>query len=111
MSAPEKKKSNLLGDMSPWEEILVLKIGLIAGATVAGSIFTAATWHKILHWLVDHDALVPAKESPLVEIPAGNGVGLDATRTALAIAVVVFLLISSVAAVRHRAEQRRRELL
>lgn len=110
MAAPQKNPSPF-GDMSPGEEILLFKLGLIAGVTVAGSIFTAATWHKVVRWLVDHDVLVPAKASPIVEIPAGNGAGLDSGRIALLVAAVVFLIISSIAAMRHRAEQRRRELL
>lgn len=109
MSTPQK--SNPFGEMSPGEEILLLKLGLIAGVTVAGSIFTAATWHKVVRWLVDHEVLVPAEAAPLIEFPASQGAGLDAGRTALAVAAVVFLVISGIATMRHRADQRRRELL
>lgn len=87
--------------LSPTEELLMLKVGMVAFAMVVGSVFTVATWHRALDWLVGHQVLVTAAESPLVRLPAGNGVGLDASRLAIALAALVFMVVCGVAALRH----------
>ncbi|MGL5824986.1 MAG: hypothetical protein ACRCYU_09245 [Nocardioides sp.] len=87
--------------LTPTEELIMLKVGMVAAAVAIGSIFTVATWHKALNWLVSHQVLVTAAESPLVTLPAGNGVGLDAPRLAIAGAVVVFGLVSGAAVLRR----------
>jgi hypothetical protein len=56
-----------------------------------------------LGWLVEQGVLVPAERSPLVALPAGRGVGLDAPRLAITAAVLVFAVVCMVAGVRHRA--------
>ncbi|WP_203338607.1 hypothetical protein [Nocardioides limicola] len=87
--------------LTPTEELLMIKVGMVAFAVVVGSIFTVATWHKALDWLVAHQVLVTAAESPLVTLPAGDGVGLDASRLAIAAAAAVFAVVSGVAALRR----------
>jgi hypothetical protein len=83
--------------LSPTEELLMVA----ALAMVVGSVFTVATWHRVLDWAVAHQVLVPASASPLITLPAGDGVGLDARRLAIAIAAVVFLTVCGVASLRR----------
>lgn len=90
-------------NLSPWEELTVVSLG----ASVVAALLTVATWHKLLAYLVEQQILVPASESPVVRMPASNGVGLDAPRLAIAAAALLFgvmLLIS--AARRHGDEER-----
>jgi hypothetical protein len=90
--------------LSPWEELTMLSLG----ASVAAAVLTAATWHRLLGWLVDQGVLVPASVSPMVELPAGDGVGLDAPRLAIAVATLVFAVTCAVTVVRpHDREERR----
>jgi hypothetical protein len=86
------------GDLSPWEELTLLSLA----ASVAAAVLTAATWHRLLGWLVEQGVLVPAERSPLVALPAGRGIGLDAPRLAITAAVLVFAVVCMVAAVRRR---------
>lgn len=96
-------------DPSALEELVMLKLLLVGGLAVVGSIFTAATWGKVLAWLVEHQVLVSAKESPLVPVPAGDGSGLDLPRLALLAVGVLFAGYCGVAALRRRAAKRREE--
>jgi hypothetical protein len=75
---------------------------LSLAASVAAAVLTAATWHRLLGWLVGQGVLVPADRSPLVALPAGGGIGVDAPRLAIAAAVLVFTVVCLVAAVRRR---------
>ena len=88
-------------ELTPTEELLMLKVGMIAFAMAVGSIFTVATWQRALDWLVSHQVLVMAAESPMVKLPSGNGVGLDAPRVAIALAALVFGVVCGVAALRR----------
>jgi hypothetical protein len=85
-------------DLSPWEELTLLPLA----ASVAAAVLTAATWHRLLGWLVEQGVLVPADRSPLVALPAGSGIGLDAPRLAITAAALVFAVVCMVAAVRRR---------
>lgn len=87
-------------DLSPWEELSVISIS----ASVGAALLTVATWHKVLTFLVEQQVLVPASSSPMVKIPAGSGIGLDAPRIAIAAAAVVFAIFLAVAAVRRRVD-------
>lgn len=91
-------------NMSPIEQASVV----VVGAVVFSAVATAATWHRLLGWLVDHDVLVPAQHAT-VSIPYGDGVGLDAPRIAIALALAALTLITGVAAVRQRLEAAREE--
>lgn len=87
-------------DLTPMEELLLLKVGLIAACMVVSSVFTVAFWHRILDWLVEHQVLVEASVSPIVIMPAGRGVGLDLPRVAIAIGAGMALVVFGVAALR-----------
>lgn len=87
-------------NLSPWEELTVVSIG----ASVVAALLTVATWHKLLTYLVDQQILVPASQSPVVTLPAGDGVGLDAQRLAIASAALVFGVVLLAATARHRGE-------
>jgi hypothetical protein len=91
-------------DLSPWEELTLLSLA----ASVAAAVLTVATWHRLLGWLVEQGVLVPADRSPLVALPAGGGVGLDAPRLAITAAVLVFAVVCLVAGVRRRAGEEER---
>ncbi|MDP3889834.1 hypothetical protein [Nocardioides sp.] len=95
--------------LSPMEELLMIKVGMVALGVAAGAL-TISTWHRILAWLVDHDVLLPAADSPLVGVPGGEGVGLDASRLAIATAVLLFLIVCGVAAIRQRLNHRAEEI-
>lgn len=97
--------------LSPTEELLMLKVAMIAVATVAASIFTISTWHRALAWLVEHQVLVAANDSPLLRLPAADGIGIDAPRLAVAVAVLGIVLAGLGSAWRHRRELRDREQL
>jgi hypothetical protein len=83
--------------LGPIEELLML----VAGMITVGPVLTVATWQRVLDWAVAHQVLVPASTSPLVTLPAGEGVGLDASRLAIAVAAVVFLIVWGVASLRR----------
>jgi hypothetical protein len=87
-------------DLSPTEELLLMKVGVIVAGAVASSVFTVAFWRRILDWLVEHQVLVAASGSPIVKMPAGQGVGLDLPRAAVAVAAGVALAAFGVAALR-----------
>ncbi|MCM0621790.1 hypothetical protein [Nocardioides bruguierae] len=87
-------------DLTPMEELLVMKVGLIAAGVVASSVCTVAFWHRILDWLVEHQVLVEASNSPIVKMPSGQGVGLDVPRVAIAVAALVALVVFGIAALR-----------
>lgn len=78
---------------------------LLVAASVIAGLLTAATWQRVLGWLVDHGVLVTAAESPLLALPASRGIGLDTPRVAIAAAVVIFTVVCTVTAVRHRASR------
>jgi hypothetical protein len=88
-------------NLSPWEELTVVSLG----ATAVAALLTVATWHKLLAYLVAQQVLVPASQSPLVKLPAGNGVGLDAPRLAIAVAAAVFGVVLLVATARRHGEE------
>jgi hypothetical protein len=85
-------------DLSPWEELTLLSLA----ASVAAAVLTATTWHRLLGWLVEQGVLVPADRSPLVALPAGHGIGLDAPRLAITAAALVFAVVCMVAALGRR---------
>jgi hypothetical protein len=90
---PDRGESQL----SPTEELLMVA----ALAMVVGSVVTVTIWHRALDWAVAHQVLLPASASPLITMPAGDGVGLDARRLAIAVAAVVFLIVCGVASLRR----------
>lgn len=98
-------------DLSPMEELLVMKVGVLAAVFGLGVVFSVKTWHKILDWAVAHKVLAPAADQPLVRFPAGDGVGLDVGRLVVLVAVVGLLLVFAVSALRSQADRRRRELM
>lgn len=98
-------------DLSPMEELLMLKVYFIAGAMGVGVVFSAKTWHKILDWAVANNVLAPASEHPFIRLPASDGVGLDLGRLVVLAAVFGLLVVVAVSAFRSRADRRRRELM
>jgi hypothetical protein len=71
---------------------------LVVGCLVLGSVDTVATWHRVVGWMVAHDLVVAGSRSPLLELPAGSGAGLDAPRVAILGAALVFAVVCVVAA-------------
>lgn len=98
-------------DLSPMEELLVMKIGVLAAAAGIGVVFSVKTWHKILDWAVANKVLAPASDHPLVRLPAGDGVGLDLGRLVVLAAALGLLVVVAVSALRSQADRRRRELM
>ena len=88
-------------NLSPTEEITMITL---AGTAIV-AVFSVATWHRLLAWLVDHDVLLPAAQDPLVTLPASDGVGLDLPRVAIAVATVVFAVVFGIAALRRRPRE------
>lgn len=98
-------------DLSPMEELLVMKIGVLAAAFGLGVVFSVKTWHKILDWAVANKVLASASEHPLVQLPAGDGVGLDVGRLVVLVAALGLVVVVAVSALRAQADRRRRELM
>ncbi len=92
------------GQLSLWEELTMLSLGM----SVAAALLTVATWKKLLNWLVDQHVLVAAKHQPLLELPAGAGIGIDLPRLAIAAAGLVFALVCAVAAIRRHTDREER---
>lgn len=60
-------------------------------ATVAlGSV--GLWWSTTVTWLVDHSILTASGTSPIVQLPAAHGAGLDDRRLIIAIALIVAVL-------------------
>ena len=88
-------------NLSPTEEITVITL---AGTGIL-AVLSVATWHRLLAWMVDQKLLLPAAQDPLVTLPAGAGVGLDVPRLAIASAVLVFIVVFGIAALRRRGDE------
>lgn len=88
-------------NISPNEEITLI----LLGAAAIPVVLSVAMWHRLLAWLVDQKVLLPAAQEPLVSLPAGEGVGLDAPRLAIAAAVLVLVVVFGIAALRRRGDE------
>lgn len=93
---------------SPYDQLILLVVGLAAIPVVVGAVFSIATWNRALDWLTSQHILASAADSPLLRIPGGHGVGLDGSRLAIAGALVVFLVALTVSAV-HKWNTSRKE--
>lgn len=88
--------------VAPGEELTLLMVGITAVGTVTGIVFSISTWHRVMDWLVAHHLLVTASESPVVVLPAAEGVGLDAPRLVVIGAALVAAIAAIASAVRRR---------
>lgn len=90
--------------VAPGEELTLLVVGMTAVTTAVGVVFSISTWHRAMDWLVAHQVLVSAGESPIVVLPAADGVGLDGQRLVVVGAVLVAAIAAVVSAVRRRLD-------
>ena len=91
--------------MTPGEELLMVIVGCSVLMVAARALLSLQGWHWALDWLVAHQVLVGAADGPLVRLPGGQGVGLDAPRAAITAAVAAGLLIvSGISAARRRGQ-------
>ena len=90
--------------MTPGEELLMVIVGCSVLMVAARALLSLQGWHWALDWLVAHQVLVGAADGPLVRLPGGRGVGLDAPRAAITAAVSVLLIVSGISAARRRGQ-------
>lgn len=90
--------------MTPGEELLVVIVGCSVLMVAARALFSVQGWHWALDWLVSHQVLVGAADGPLVRLPGGQGIGLDASRVAITAAVAGLLIVSGISAARRRGQ-------
>lgn len=87
-------------NLDPMEELLVMKIGMVAAAVAIGSFFTVKTWHKAVDWMLSHKVLASAAEHPVLTLPAAEGAGLDVARLVALVAVLLLLLVLAISGLR-----------
>lgn len=98
MSAPTQDDDNALA---------VMIAAVAASGTLLGA--AGALWLNGMEWLVTHQVLVAAAESPLLAIPHAQGVGLDWPRL-LVLAGLALALAAWAASAARRVYKRRQEL-
>lgn len=86
------------GQTSPDDEFVLFLAACGVLAAVAGS--AGLLWLAGVSWLVEHQVLVGADEHPILALP--GGAGLDGSRLAIAIAIVLGLLAWAVSAIVHK---------
>lgn len=91
----------------PEEEIVLIQVAAIALGAVLGS--AGLLWMKGVEWLVEHQVLVSAEASPLLEIPGTEGAGLDVSRVVIATSLLLGVLAIAISSGRRLAARRRQE--
>jgi len=89
-------------------ELLII---LMAGAAVAGALFTAGSGltADLMGWLVEHSVLLPAARDPQFPIPLAGGAGLDGPRLMVAAGVGTMPAAWAVDELARRIVRRHRE--
>ena len=87
------------------DDVIVFVVPAVAAPTAIGS--GGVVWLTGVGWLVEHHVLVPAAVHPALALPACAGAGLDGTRLAIGVGIVVALMAVGVSAVRRRVAARR----
>ncbi|MCZ4238225.1 hypothetical protein O4H25_15400, partial [Staphylococcus equorum] len=66
-------------------------------------------WSTAIAWMVEHSILIASEASPMVQIPASDGAGLDGRRLIIAVAAVIALVAVAISAGRaaYKARQAR----
>lgn len=88
--------SNRGSSLSDSDQMALFWIVPIALMVALGS--AGLWWSKALTWLVGHSILIAADASPIVRIPAAQGVGLDGRRAIIALAIVFAVVAIGVSA-------------
>lgn len=99
--------SNRSSSLSDSDQMALFWIAPIALTVALGS--AGLWWSKALTWLVDHSILIAADASPIVRIPAAQGIGLDGRRATIALALVIAVVAIGISAGKaaHSARQTR----
>lgn len=81
-----------------------LIFGVVVGALPAMSARTAA-------WLLEHNVIIAAAESPLLVLPGVEGVGLDVRRLIVVLAVLAVAVGLAISGLRQAVDRRRQQQL
>lgn len=92
--------SSNLGTSSADDEFVLFIVGCVAAAALLGS--AGLIWLKGIGWLVEQRVLVPAAAHPLVALPNAGGAGLDGSRLAVVVALLIALIAWAASAIHQR---------
>lgn len=107
MTSQQPARGNSPLANTPEEEIVLMQVAAAALTTVLAS--AGFLWMKGAEWLIEHQVLVAAEASPLLEIPGTAGAGLDVSRVVIAGSVLLGVLAITISAGRRVAARRRQE--
>ena len=105
---PNPGTANAAGLSDADQMSLLMAAPLIFGIVV-GSIPTMSA--RATAWLLEHNMIIAATESPLLALPGAEGAGLDIRRLIVVAAVLAVAVALAVSGLRQAVDRRRQQRL